>query len=186
MLKSLFFYSITLFSFLFCISLPLCIHLICWTHIHIFQCSISVWNGKKDCENAMWRITFTEYENNRTKKINFLSKKENGNIEKRINRVVGLKYAYIYYSCCYHCDTGLWAKWKKIAELKWKKCWKKMQWKQHNIKKENEILYEILLAKWKMNIETRDIPNVMLDDAHLNCASIPFRVMKSFGKTMFA
>lgn len=45
----------------------------------------------------MWRITFTEYENNRTKKINFLSKKENGNIEKRINRVVGLKYAYMYY-----------------------------------------------------------------------------------------
>lgn len=95
--KISFFYSITLFSFLFCISLPLCIHLICWTHIHIFQCSISVWNGKKDCENAMWRITFTEYENNRTKKINFLSKKENGNIEKRINRVVGLKYAYMYY-----------------------------------------------------------------------------------------
>lgn len=63
---------------------------------------------------------------------------------------------------------------------------KMLEENQHAIKKDNEISYEILLAKWKMNIETRDIPNVMLDDAHLNCASIPFRVTKSFGKTMFS
>ena len=29
-----------------------------------------------------------------------------------------------------------------------------------------------------------EIPNIILDDAHLNCASIPFIVMKWFGKTM--
>lgn len=39
-------------------------------------------------------------------------------------------------------------------------------------------------TKWKTNLQAREIPNVMLDDAHLNCASNLFSVTKSFGKTM--
>lgn len=113
----------------------------------------------------------------------FLLKKEKG--EKRIN--VSLDSATSRIHTCR--SVAIIATHKLLVGRKEKKSrrmrneqkWKKNVRRKYDEREKKNYAYN---SGQMENKYKNEIPNIMLDDAHSNCASIPFIVMKWFGKTM--